>query len=86
MLDQDAGADRMQIYVIDDASTSVNVGGLVQAFASNRISYMRQPRNLGLAANWNTCIAKAQGEPIHILHHDDLVYPAIGWHSSKGLT
>ena len=47
----------------------------MRAFAGNRISYIRQPCNLGLARNWNDCIARAQGELIHLLHQDDLVYP-----------
>ncbi len=75
VLDQDPGYENMQIAVVDDASPSGGVEDLVRAFAGNRIGYIRQPRTLGLAGNWNTCIARAQGELIHLLHHDDLVYP-----------
>ena len=75
VLDQDPGPAHMQIAVVDDSSPCGGVEELVRAFAGNRISYIRQPCNLGLARNWNDCITRAHGELIHLLHHDDLVYP-----------
>jgi hypothetical protein len=40
-----------------------------------RIVVRRNAQNLGLAGNWNACIAQARGELIHLLHQDDLVLP-----------
>jgi glycosyltransferase involved in cell wall biosynthesis len=75
VLAQDPGPDVMQITVVDDASSVVSVEPFVRAVAGNRIGYIRQPRNTGLARNWNTCVAHSAGTYVHILHQDDLVEP-----------
>lgn len=75
VLEQDAGAEAMQIEIIDDCSTKVDVAGIVDALGTSRVSVRREPRNLGLAGIWNRCIDRAHGEWIHILHQDDLVFP-----------
>jgi glycosyltransferase involved in cell wall biosynthesis len=73
VLDQDQGADQMQIAVVDDCSTNGNAERIVNRLAPSRIEFFRQPSNVGLAANWNTCIARSRGHWVHILHQDDLV-------------
>ena len=72
---QDPGPDRMEITVVDDASPDGEVGALVQAIAGDRVAYVRNPHNLGLAACWNECIRLARGRWIHLLHQDDYVFP-----------
>jgi glycosyltransferase involved in cell wall biosynthesis len=75
VLQQDPGADQMQIEVVDDCSTDMNVAEIVKAFAGARVKVTRTSKNLGLAGCWNTCIGQSLGKWVHILHHDDYVLP-----------
>ncbi|MGB3510823.1 MAG: glycosyltransferase, partial [Microcoleaceae cyanobacterium] len=75
VLEQAPNQNEMQIEVIDDYSTQVNVEEVVKKIGQGRISYYRQPQNLGLVDNWNDCIKRASGHWVHILHQDDLVLP-----------
>jgi glycosyltransferase involved in cell wall biosynthesis len=75
VLVQDPGPDRMQIEVMDDCSTGVDVAELVKRIAGERIAFYRNAENLGLARNWNRCIDRSNGTWIHILHQDDYVLP-----------
>ncbi len=72
---QDEGADRMQIEVVDDCSTQDDPAGLVGRVGQGRVSFFRQPRNVGVTANFNACVRRARGEWVHILHGDDYVLP-----------
>jgi glycosyltransferase involved in cell wall biosynthesis len=67
--------DKMQIEVVDDCSTESDVEAVVKGICPKGISFYRQPRRIGLAANWNACIERARGELVHILHDDDFVSP-----------
>jgi glycosyltransferase involved in cell wall biosynthesis len=73
VLDQDPGPAIMQIEVVDDCSTDVNVEQLVRQLAGNRVQYYRQPRNIGSLRNFLTCLDRSKGRLIHLLHGDDLV-------------
>jgi glycosyltransferase involved in cell wall biosynthesis len=75
VLCQDFGEDRMQIEVVDDVSTEGNVAEIVERVGKGRISYYRQPVNVGNVRNFETCINRAVGEYVHILHGDDYVEP-----------
>jgi glycosyltransferase involved in cell wall biosynthesis len=75
VLQQDPGADQMQIEVVDDCSPDANVGEMVKAIAGTRVKVTQTPKNLGLAGSWNVCIERARGQWVHILHHDDYVLP-----------
>lgn len=75
VLQQDPGPAEMHIEIVDDASPKTDVPALVKAIAGNRITVTRNPRNLGLAGSWNTCVQRATGSWVHILHQDDLVFP-----------
>jgi glycosyltransferase involved in cell wall biosynthesis len=75
VLDQDAGADQMQIEVIDDASPNGAPTEFIRKLAGERVTVHCEPRNLGLAGTWNRCIERARGDWVHILHQDDLVLP-----------
>ncbi|MCL2649326.1 MAG: glycosyltransferase [Phycisphaerales bacterium] len=83
VLAQDLGPDRMHIAVIDNASSALDVESLIkQASPPNRVHFHRNATNLGMHGNWNACIAHAIGEEgggdgqwVHILHDDDLIYP-----------
>jgi glycosyltransferase involved in cell wall biosynthesis len=73
VLSQDIDPAEMQIEVIDDCSTTDDPEAVVREFGQNRVSFYRQPFNVGATNNFNTCIARSQGELVHILHGDDTV-------------
>jgi glycosyltransferase involved in cell wall biosynthesis len=73
VLEQDPGAEQMQIEVVDDCSSQVEVARLVERIGGGRVSVFRNPFNRGLAGCWNACIERAPGEWVHILHQDDKV-------------
>ncbi|WP_206513756.1 glycosyltransferase family 2 protein [Pseudoflavitalea rhizosphaerae] len=65
----------MQIEVVDDHSTDADVEALVLSAGKGRISYFRQSENKGSLRNFETCINRASGHLIHLLHGDDLIKP-----------
>jgi glycosyltransferase involved in cell wall biosynthesis len=75
VLDQDPGPATMQIEVVDGCSTVDLPEALVRRIAGDRISVFRHTEPLSMAANWNSCIERARGEWVHILHTDDFVLP-----------
>ncbi len=75
VLAQDPGRDQMQIEVVDDCSTIDDPEPVVRALVGDRVTITRNPRNLGLMANLNRCIERANGYLVHILHSDDYVEP-----------
>ncbi|WP_242927473.1 glycosyltransferase [Pontibacter vulgaris] len=70
---QNIPAAYMQIEVVDDASSDADVEELVKRIGQDRIKYYRQPVNVGSLRNFETCINRAQGHLVHILHGDDRV-------------
>src|ERR1700751_1291578 len=75
VLSQDFGVEAMQIEIVDDCSPNVDVQQLARAVAGDRVGFSRTAKNMGLAGCWNTCIERARGEWVHILHQDDYVLP-----------
>jgi len=75
VLMQDQDADRLQIEVVDDCSPEVDVEQMVRSIVRDRVSFSRNPTNLGLARCWNRCIEQSKGIWVHILHQDDWVLP-----------
>lgn len=73
VLNQDLGADRMQIEVVDDCSTQDNPATLVEEIGKGRVRFHRQPKNVGHIENFQSCLARSQGHLIHLLHGDDCV-------------
>ncbi|NJL53054.1 MAG: glycosyltransferase [Hydrococcus sp. SU_1_0] len=65
----------MQIEIVDDCSFQSEPELVVKELGTDRISIYRQPQNVGQIVNWNTCIQRARGHWIHILHQDDIVLP-----------
>lgn len=74
VLIQDPGRGRMQIEVVDDGSLD-DPEKIVREVGGDRVGFTRQQRNLGHIANFHTCLTRAQGEIVHLLHGDDLVRP-----------
>lgn len=63
-----------EIIVYDDASTD-DTARIVAAMADRRVRYFRNPRNVGVAATRNNCLALARGRYIAWLDADDLYAP-----------
>jgi len=75
VLQQDLGEDEMQIEVIDDCSTDADVKALVEQLGNGRVTYYCQKENAGSLRNFETCINRARGKYVHLLHGDDRVLP-----------
>lgn len=65
----------MQIEIVDNCSEIEDPEPLVRRIAGDRVQIYRQPKSVGLAASFNACIQRAQGEWVHLLHSDDYVLP-----------
>ncbi|MGI4022018.1 MAG: glycosyltransferase family 2 protein [Janthinobacterium lividum] len=75
VLAQDPGSETMQIEVVDDYSSDADVEALVKRIGKGRVTYFRQEKNVGSLRNFETCINRAKGKYIHLLHGDDRVKP-----------
>lgn len=75
VLAQDPGPETMQIEVVDDASTCDDPEAVVRELGRGRVGFHRQPRNVGHAANFRTCLERSRGHIVHLLHGDDMVAP-----------
>jgi glycosyltransferase involved in cell wall biosynthesis len=75
VLDQAPPGDEMQIEVIDDVSGKDDPGAVVEEVGAGRVTFFRQPANVGPQANFTTCVQRATGHWVHILHGDDMVRP-----------
>jgi glycosyltransferase involved in cell wall biosynthesis len=75
VLAQAPGPADMQIAVVDDASTDGDVAALVQAVGQGRVQFYQQPHNVGSLRNFETCLNRATGHWVHLLHGDDCVAP-----------
>jgi GT2 family glycosyltransferase len=84
VLAQDPGERVMQIEVIDNSERTDGVPAVVEQVGRGRVAVYRQPTPVGMVENWNTCLARARGELVHLLHDDDLVLP--GFYDRMGST
>lgn len=75
VLAQDPGAERMQIEVVDDASTADDPSAVVAELGAGRVGFFRQSTNVGHVRNFNTCLQRSRGHLVHLLHGDDAVLP-----------
>lgn len=73
VLVQAPGPELMQIEVIDDCSTEDDPAAVVADLGAGRVVFYRQPRNVGHVRNFNTCVRRARGRLVHLLHGDDSV-------------
>jgi glycosyltransferase involved in cell wall biosynthesis len=73
VLAQARTAEIMQIEVVDDCSKTDDAAQIVKEVGQGRVEFFRQSVNVGHARNFNTCVERARGHLIHILHADDWV-------------
>lgn len=64
-----------EVLVMDDASTD-STAAIVASYG-NRVTAVRQPKNVGQFANVNDGIARVQGEYVSVFHADDVYHPTI---------
>ena len=62
----------MQIAVVDDCSDD-DPRALVDEIGGGRVELFRQVANVGNVGNFNTCLQRARGTVVHLLHADDEV-------------
>jgi glycosyltransferase involved in cell wall biosynthesis len=75
VLVQDPGPEKMQIEVVDDCSRDGDVKKLVEETGQGRVAFFQQSQNRGSLRNFETCLNRARGHYVHLLHGDDLVKP-----------
>jgi glycosyltransferase involved in cell wall biosynthesis len=63
----------MQIEVVDDCSTLDDPEVVVREIGQGRVIFYRQPHNVGHTKNFATCLQRARGQVVHLLHGDDHV-------------
>lgn len=73
VLAQDPGEHLMHIEVVDDNSTLDNPAEIVAELGNNRVAFFKQPANVGVPKNFDTCLQRSRGQLVHILHGDDYV-------------
>ena len=61
--------------VVDDCSPVGGAREAVEALGDPRVRYLRNERNLGLAGNFNRCLAEPGTDVVAIVHADDLLEP-----------
>ena len=66
--------EQMEIVVVDDKSTKVDVAEMIRKFGNDKVRLFVQPQNVGHSFNFTECIRQSKGKLIHILHCDDIVY------------
>lgn len=71
VLAQDPGPERMQIEVVDDHSTRDDPERVIAEVGGGRVELFRQPANVGHTRNFDTCLLRARGRLVHLLHGDD---------------
>lgn len=67
------GLDHAQVEVVDDASSD-DPESEVGRVRWRQVDFHRHD-HIGMVANFNACIARAQRPWVHILHGDDMVLP-----------
>ena len=62
--------ENIEVLVSDNASTDDTFLRLAE-ISDRRLTVIKQPCNLGMVANWNTCLEKASGQFIILVSDDD---------------
>jgi glycosyltransferase involved in cell wall biosynthesis len=66
-----------ELIIVDDNSSD-NTNTVMQKYlADKRISYYKNPTNLGLPGNWNKCLSLAKGKYLKFLMADDKFHPQL---------
>lgn len=63
-----------RLIVCDNCSTD-NTADIVRSFRDPRLTYVCNPKNLGIAGNYNQALNLVEGEYVCFWHHDDVMLP-----------
>ena len=66
-----------ELIIVDNDSKDNTEEVVTKYLVDPRVSYHRNPRNLGLVANWNRCVHFAKGEFVKFLMADDKFRPEL---------
>jgi hypothetical protein len=66
--------ESFEVIVSDNASDDATIEVLGE-FDDERLSIIRQPRNIGAIGNWNACLSAANGTYVTMLSDDDSIAP-----------
>ena len=61
-----------EIWILDDNSPD-DTQTVVSRYSDPRITYIRNPKNMGPEGNWNRCLELARGKYFKLLPHDDVL-------------
>jgi glycosyltransferase involved in cell wall biosynthesis len=64
-----------RLVVVDDAYPDERLPAWADGLDDPRITYRRNPANLGLARNFNRCLAEARADLVTFVGSDDLLLP-----------
>lgn len=64
-----------QLLVIDDSGQGSEAEQVVGSFQDPRMSYLRNPENLGMIPTWNRCLDESSTDLVNLLHADDELLP-----------
>lgn len=67
--------DRWHLTVIDDCDPSPEAGRFVRGIADPRVSYLRNPENIGITANFRKAVTVAGAPLVTIMGFDDRLLP-----------
>lgn len=67
--------ERMQIEVIENGPINPAIKEIVMRVGKGRVLHYPQPGKVRYTNNWNTCLHRAKGKWVQILHDDDCVLP-----------
>jgi glycosyltransferase involved in cell wall biosynthesis len=75
LLNQDLDPASTQIEVVDGSNIAADFRSIITQFPQLHIDYYKQPCDLSISGDWNSCIERARNELVHVLHDDDWVLP-----------
>lgn len=70
-INQEGFNDYNIIVVDNDDSNAEEVKNMILTLKSEKVSYYKNEKNIGMFGNWNKCIELADGEYLSILNDDD---------------
>jgi glycosyltransferase involved in cell wall biosynthesis len=68
--------DNFELVIVDNDSKD-NTPEIVSSFHDERIKYIKNPKTVPMAENWNVCLRLAKGKYVSILHADDALLPGM---------
>jgi glycosyltransferase involved in cell wall biosynthesis len=68
-------SSQWQLLVCDDSGIDLPVEEMLESYRDPRISYLKNPGNLGMVETWNRCLDRADSDLVNLLHADDALLP-----------